>query len=107
MPRRRSAIKCLNLRTSCWYQKLLSFARYELFRALQIKCIHFLQDMRKLEDTFEQTLVREEQEIAGQITGNGSSEDVSTLQKTIRELKTKYEVSAVSTTSQHADTNTR
>lgn len=47
------------------------------------------QDMRKLEDTFEQTLTREEQELAAEVPSDG---DAASLQKSMREVKTKYEV---------------
>lgn len=49
--------------------------------------------MKKLEDTFEQTLVREEQQLATEGSGRDASEDAPGLQKSIRELKTKHEVS--------------
>ncbi|KAI0691775.1 hypothetical protein BC835DRAFT_1417033 [Cytidiella melzeri] len=48
------------------------------------------EDMKKLEDTFEQTLVREEQQLAAE-TGDMASTDVATLQRSVRDLKMKYE----------------
>lgn len=49
------------------------------------------QDMKKLEDTFEQTLVREEQELATD-TGSEAEADNVTMQKSMKDLKAKYEV---------------
>lgn len=50
--------------------------------------------MRALEDSVEQTLLREEQALeAEEAALNGSSDDVALLQKTMREMKSKYEVS--------------
>lgn len=54
------------------------------------------QDMKKLEDTFEQTLVREEQELATD-TGSETEADNVTLQKSLKDLKAKYEVCRQST----------
>lgn len=52
-----------------------------------------MQDMKSLEDTFEQTLVREEQELLAEIASEGgATEDVATLQKNLRDTKAKYEV---------------
>ena len=50
--------------------------------------------MKTLEDSVEQTLLREEQALeAEEAALNSSDDDASALQKTIREMKTKYEVS--------------
>lgn len=49
--------------------------------------------MKALEDSVEQTLLREEQALeAEEAALNGTSDDVSQLQKTSREMKSKYEV---------------
>ena len=49
--------------------------------------------MRALEDSVEQTLLREEQALeAEEAALNDTSDDVSQLQKTMREMKSKYEV---------------
>lgn len=54
------------------------------------------QDMKSLEDTFEQTLVREEQELAAEIAGGSAGiDDVATLQKNLRDMRSKYEVSCL------------
>lgn len=50
------------------------------------------EDMKALEDSVEQTLLREEQALeAEEAALNGTSDDVSQLQKTSREMKSKYE----------------
>ncbi|KAI0085120.1 hypothetical protein BDY19DRAFT_967250 [Irpex rosettiformis] len=49
-----------------------------------------LQDMKKLEDTFEQTLVREEQELDTE-AGTTTEGDNTTLRKSMKDLKAKYE----------------
>lgn len=49
------------------------------------------QDMKKLEDTFEQTLMREEQELATDLDGK-VEEDGITSQKSMKDLKARYEV---------------
>ena len=49
--------------------------------------------MKALEDSVEQTLLREEQALeAEEAALSSSGDDPSILQRTIRELKTKYEV---------------
>ncbi|KAI0342068.1 hypothetical protein BDW22DRAFT_1358196 [Trametopsis cervina] len=48
------------------------------------------EDMKKLEDTFEQTLVREEQALATEADGI-TQEDSALLQKSLRDMRTKYE----------------
>ena len=48
--------------------------------------------MKKLEDTFEQTLVHEEQQLSTEDTGNPTPEDTFSLQKALRDLKIKHEV---------------
>lgn len=79
---------------------------WKISQVMENWCNKLLQDMRKLEDTFEQTLVREEKEIAGDAARSGSLEDATSLQKTNRELKTKYEVSVTRSTLLHEDTDT-
>lgn len=50
--------------------------------------------MKTLEDNVEQTLLREEQALeAEEAALNGSTEDASVLQKAMREMRAKYEVS--------------
>jgi hypothetical protein len=51
--------------------------------------------MKALEETVEQTLLREEQALeAEEAASNGPTDDVSTLQKNMRDMKTKHEVSS-------------
>ena len=53
----------------------------------------YFQDMKTLEENVEQTLLREEQALeAEEAALNGSSDDVVALQKTLKEMKMKYEV---------------
>ena len=51
-----------------------------------------IQDMKILEDNVEQTLLREEQAL--EADPSGTMDDVSALQKSMRDMKAKYEVSA-------------
>ena len=54
-----------------------------------------IQDMKILEDNVEQTLLREEQALeAEEADPSGTMDDVSALQKSMRDMKAKYEVSA-------------
>ncbi len=50
--------------------------------------------MKQLEDNIEQSLLREEEALQAEEDAaiNGSSDNVSTLQKNLRDAKTKYEV---------------
>lgn len=51
--------------------------------------------MKTLEDSVEQTLLREEQALeAEEAALNGTGDDFSMLHKTMREMKTKYEASS-------------
>lgn len=52
-----------------------------------------MQDMKALEDNVEQSLLREEKALSE--TDGSISDDVSTLQQMLRDLKVKYEVSGV------------
>lgn len=54
------------------------------------------EDMKILEENVEQTLLREEQALeAEEAALNSTPDDVAALQKTIREMRGKYEVCAL------------
>jgi hypothetical protein len=85
-----SGIKFWNLRTSYFSLRLLSSAKYAHLTVFNCRLL-LLKDMKKLEDTFEQSLTREEQELAVDADDPMLGDSVS-LKKSVRDMKAKYEV---------------
>lgn len=56
-----------------------------------------MQDMKVLEENVEQSLLREEEALLQDEDAKlgGASDDVATVQKTLRDMKAKYEVRCI------------